>query len=100
MTEASKRRKNVARQEAGLTGRAWESDRARKRRIRDERRSASPNGSLLLLAAAAFIERDDKARGIRARVTRANGDGDMPTRREREPVVLNYNESARSILGY
>lgn len=99
MDETSKRRRQIARREAQLTGRDWESDRTRKRRLRAERRGTD-DAAALVRAAAAFIFRDDKARGrFRSRVMRAHGDGDLPSRREREPAVVVYNESAARILG-
>lgn len=99
--------KQEARHEARLTGRPWESDRARKRRLRREREAAAfrrANGgrtAQLLGAAAAFTARDDYARGrSRVRIDPARGDGKKPTQRERQDACVTYNESAHSLLGY
>lgn len=95
--------KNEAKHEAELTGRSWESDRARKRRLRVERERAAvqaTNGHKLLAAAAAFVIRDDIARNRTryGRIEPARGDGGKVDRFE-QPCIT-YNESARTLLGY
>lgn len=111
MSEASKRRKHTARHEAEMTGRVWESERARKRRIASEqarkrqldsesRQGFNGNAAALLNSAARFAERDDKARSRRRyyRIDPARGDGGKVEPKD-SPVII-YNESARSLLGY
>lgn len=101
MNDASKRRRAVARLEAKMTGRGWESDRARKRRVASESRQGwNGNAALLLGSAARFAARDDTARARRryARIDPARGDGGK-VQPKPEPVII-YNESARSLLGY
>lgn len=103
-------RKRIARHEASLTGNGWESDRARKRRLTNERRERLANTLGTIETAASrsadpfgtseWIKRDNRARGITGRVYRANGDGDRPTQKEREHPVISYDERARSLLGY
>lgn len=99
MNEASKRRRELARHEASLTGRTWVSDRARKRARRAEQLTHH-NGTQLLETAAAFALADDKARGrkVNVRIMRATGDGGPVE--PKEPPCITYNESARGIMGY
>lgn len=97
MNEASKRRRELARHEASLTGRPWVSDRARKRARRAERLKEH-NGTRLLETAATFALRDDKARNrARVRVMRATGDGGKIE--PKDSPCLTYNESAMQIHG-
>lgn len=107
MTDTTQRRRQTVKHEKRLMGLPWESDRARKRRLRAARQAANRQGyngnaGALLASAAAFAAHDDAVRAGRrfARIDPARGDGKKPTHRERQEVVVTYNESARRLLGY
>ena len=107
MTDTTQRRRQTLQHEKSLMGIPWESERSRKRRLRAARAAADKRGyngnaGALLASAAAFAAHDDAVRAGRrfARIDPARGDGKKPTQRERQEVVVTYNESARRILGY
>lgn len=96
-------KRTEARKEKALTGQQWESRADRKRRLaRANRQGYNGNAARLLDSAAAFTTRDDASRDRKrfGMIEPARGDGKRPTHKERQDVVLNYSESARSILGY
>lgn len=92
-----------ARHEKNLTGQAWESRAARKRRLASQNRQGyNGNASVLLRQAEAFSVRDDQSRGRRrfGMIEPARGDGGKLSFKERQDVCITYHESARTLLGY